>query len=222
MPAPYITIPALCVLSLLALLFFLPIRVVVTLKNSLRVRLKLLVFSWRLYPPSEKQKNLIKNSLRRVFRMFVPEKKKGQRPPKKEAHSKHRNAPKGRDEAPPSLGENVALLRTLLDALLSHTKRHLRLRAARLHVTVATGDAAETALLFGTVSGTLSFVLDALDGVTRLRATVPDVSVMADFEGERSRADVRILFSITPWGALLTLFALLRARSAQSAKRQEK
>ena len=122
--------------------------------------------------------------------------------------------------------EKIALVRALAAVLVRKTGKHLRLQAAALHIRVATGDAARTAILYGAVCQSLAYLLALLDRVTRLRATEPDVSVESDYLSEKSSADVHLVFSIRIIGALAILFpvafAFLRTKGEQSAARKQK
>ena len=125
-----------------------------------------------------------------------------------------------------TLKEKLRLARALLRMLIRRTKKHLRLHAARLHIRVATGDAATTAIAYGAIAQSTAYLLGALGEVTRLRADSDDVCVVADFTGERSAADVRIVLSIRVWGALATMLGVvlsyLRTKHAIKHTRQKK
>jgi hypothetical protein len=92
--------------------------------------------------------------------------------------------------------------------LIRKTRKYLRLHAARLHIRVATGDAAETAVLYGVVCQSLSYLLALFDRVTRLKAVTPDVSVTADYLAEKPSADVKLVFSLRVFGAIAILFGV--------------
>ena len=126
---------------------------------------------------------------------------------KKKRQSQHKGGEQG--SAPKrTLREKIRLVRALAAVLIRSTHKHLRLHAARLHVRVATGDAATTAVTYGAVSASLAYLLAGLDKVTRLKAQPPDVAVTADFLGERSLADIKIVFSLRVWGAIVTGISL--------------
>ena len=122
-----------------------------------------------------------------------------------------------------TLTEKLTLVRKLLAALLRATGKHLYLRAARLHIRVATGDAATTAVAYGAVSGGVALILTVLGKFTVLHAAPPDVAVIADYLGEKPHIDARVAFSIRVGGAVCVLFsvafAFLKARRAQKEKR---
>ena len=93
--------------------------------------------------------------------------------------------------------EQLRLIRAQLAVLLRKTRKHVKLRVARLYVRVATGDAAQTAILYGTVMSILCPLFSFLSRITRFKARKPDVEVIPDFLGERSAVDVRLELSIT-------------------------
>ena len=118
------------------------------------------------------------------------------------------------------------MIRAVCAALFRKTNKHLRLHAAKLHINVATGDAARTAVLYGAVCQSLAYLLALLDRITRLRAVEPDVAVNADFLGERSTADVRLELSVRLGGALLILLgvmpAYVKAKLDRKQRRKQK
>ena len=103
--------------------------------------------------------------------------------------------------------EEFRLIRAQLAVLLRKTGKHVKLRIARLHARLATGDAASTAVLYGATMSVLCPLLSYLSRITRLTARQVDVDIAPDFLGERSRTDVRLVLSIS----LLRLIPLLIA-----------
>ena len=72
----------------------------------------------------------------------------------------------------------------------------------------------------------LAYLLFGLDRITKLKATPPDVSVIADFLGDRPSADIHIVLSIRVWGVLASLFGValshLRAKRGLKVARHNK
>ncbi len=112
------------------------------------------------------------------------------------------------DEA--SLREELRLVRGLLSLIVRRKYKWLRLRTARLHIRVATGDAATTAVAYGAVSQSVAYLLALLDRITRLRAREPEVSITADFLGEHSAADVKLVLTLHVFDALAAEYRLWR------------
>lgn len=182
MPIPLIVIGG--ILLLLLLLLLLRVRVIILYENEVVLRLKILCFGLTLYPRKPSRKKHAK-------------KKQKKKPDKGHQYGEKKKR---------SLGDKLRLVRALTAVVIKKTHKHLRLHAAKLHVRVATGDAAKTAILYGAVSGTLSYILALLDRVTNLKAALPDVNVYADFLGEKPSADVKLVFSLRVWGALAIVF----------------
>ena len=68
---------------------------------------------------------------------------------------------------------------------------------AKLHITVATGDAAQTAIATGIVSQTVAYILEILHNHTNFHRTYrTDIAVTPDFLGEKSHAACNITFSL--------------------------
>lgn len=221
LPIPLIVLGA--VLLFLILILLLRVQLIIRAKDSVVLELKILFLRFRLFPrkkkinPKDYDPRRIERAKRKAAKKAAKQLKKKQ---KREAQ--HEASP---PEKMP-LADKVRLVRALAGALIRRTRKHLKLHAARLHIRVATGDAATTAITYGAVSQGLSYLLTALDQVTKLKATPPDVAVEADFIGERSEIDAKIIFSIRIFGALATaiplLFTFLNTKRALKAARRKK
>lgn len=229
MPVWLIVLSAL--VAFFVLLFLLRVRVVLIADDAgVRLRLRVLCFTVPLYPgkrvdprkysPERVKKREAKKAKKAARKAKKAAKKAAKR--KKPAATAPKKEPKA-SEAPMTLTEKLTLIRQLLAALLRATGKHLYLRAARLHIRVATGDAASTAIAYGAVSGGVALILTVLGKFTVLHAAPPDVAVMADYLGEKSEIDARVVFSMRVGGAVCVLFsvafAFLKARRVQKEKR---
>ena len=215
MPIPLIVL--LAILLFLLLLLTLRVRFVLVCREAVVLKLGILCFCVTLFP---------KRSRRHDPKKFTPAKirkrkkratrkaeKKAKRAAKKAAkQAKKRNTAKGAHGGEKlTLHEKIVLVRALTAALIRKTSKHLHLTAARLHIRVATGDAATTAILYGAVSASLAYLLAALDRTVDLNAKPHDVSVFADYLREKSSADIKLVFSMRVTGALLLLFSFMIA-----------
>ena len=207
MPIPLIVVGA--VILLLLLLLATKIRVTILCNEQVSVTLRIWFLRIRLYPRRK-----------RVKPKRYSAKKEKRRPTKKKASP----APADTKKEKLTLTEKLTLVRGLAAALIRKTRHKLHLHAARLHIRVATGDAASTAVLYGAVSGTLACLLAALERVTKLKAVEPDIAVIADYLSERSSADVKLVFSIRVWSAftLLITAALAHLRQKQQIRTARK
>ncbi|MBE6605218.1 MAG: DUF2953 domain-containing protein [Ruminococcaceae bacterium] len=203
----------LSILALLLLVLSLPVRFIITCREGVTLRLKILFFGIPLLPKTEKavkpRRYSVKALQKRQRKAEKKAKKKAAKKQKKAAAKQAARAADAHRKAPLTLKEKLVLVRVLTAQLLKKTHRHLKLTAARLHVRVATGDAATTAILYGAVSASLSYLLLALDRATHLRAKPRDVGVVADYLGDKSSADIKLIFSMRVWGAIALLFSVL-------------
>ena len=205
MLVPLIIVAA--VLLLIALLLALRIRLTLICRDQVTLDLRVLFVRKRLFPRREKAKEKKRSEEKQS---------KDEETPEKEKHRKEHE-----EETPLTLAEKIRLTRGIAAILIRCSHKHLHLRAKRVHINVATGDAAETAIAYGAVSQSLAYLLAGLDKVTDLRAAPPDVAVTADFLGERSSADIELIFSVSVWGALAFLAAYLKAKRARKALRRD-
>lgn len=226
MPIPLIVVGA--VILLFVLICLTRIRLTVTLRDEMEVTLRVLCFTIRRYP-SRKKLKWKKYSRKRMARA---ERKKAKKLAKKQAKAAKRRS-KGKDhlfdnetDTKTTLTEKVRTIRAICAVLFRKTNKHLRLHAAKLHVNVATGDAAETAVLYGVVCQALAYLLAILDRITRLKADEPDVAVNADFLSEKSSTDMRLVLSVRVGGAFLILLgvipAYIKAKLDRKQRRKQK
>ncbi|MDD7700541.1 MAG: DUF2953 domain-containing protein [Eubacteriales bacterium] len=189
---PTALIVVLSALAFLLLLLLFRVRLVFTCREEVRVTAWVLCFPIVLYPRQKKPK--------------LPKEKEEKKEKKRRKSKKKRKEDSRKPKK--SLPEKIRLVRALLAALLRRTRRYLHLRAVRAHISVATGDAASTAVLYGAVSAALSGLLALLDRAFNLKAPPGDVAVFPDFTGEKTKADLKIVLSLSVFGALAILFSV--------------
>ncbi len=218
---PVFVIVLLSIAAFLVLLLTLPVRVVLTYKERVTVRLFVLGVPVRLFPRKKKPidpDDYAPSKLTKHEKKMA--KKAAKKAAKKEQHGKEHKGEKR------TLLENLRLVRALVAALFRATGKHLSLRTARLTVRVVGEDAAATALLYGAASASLSYLFSALDRVTRLSFSRRVVGAVADYTAPRSSADVKLVFSLAPWRALATLFYValtyVKAKRKNKHSRQQK
>ncbi len=183
----------LSILAVFALLFSIPLHVVIEVAEDVSVKARVLFVKVPIFPRKPP----------------VKKKKKGKKSAKK-AISEKKSAPKTAPKKKPKrdiLGL-VKLISKLAVAVLKKFPRHFRVTVLRYEVNVATGDAAKTALLYGGVTALSSHLFELLRHATRFR--IPKkapVGIYADFLGEKPSLRAKIDFSVTLWGALHMVMA---------------
>lgn len=124
------------------------------------------------------------------------------------------------------LTEVLRLLSYLTKDILKHFFRGLRIFAAKVHVAVATGDAASTALLYAAVCSGVAGLAEHLEAMETLRGSAAsDVRVTADFVSDRTKADIDLGFSLRIYQIVYLLckylFSYLRHKKADRKNRPE-
>lgn len=184
---------ALAILLPLLLLLLLRVRVVFLYRESVRVYVSVLFIKIPLYPRKKKVK-VGDFSYRRHRKRLAAQRKKSV-----ERAASEKTAPKKK----PSFVAQLRFYGSLIKRIYPHFLRHFRMDLTRLHVRVATGDAASTAILSGVVSQAVAFLLEFLSLHTNLHPTHrADVAVAPDFLSDRSTADCKIVFSLRVYAIL--------------------
>lgn len=202
---------------LLILLLILPrVYVDITAGESLCLNLRVLrIFRIHLLPPKPKKVNIRQYSAKKIRRRAQKLQKKQERAAWKAKQKALKKAEKKQDQpsAPPKkqpLTEQIQMILELLKVVLPKFAKALRIDLSYIVIRVASGDAAQTALLYGTICQSLSYLLALLNQVTNVkckRNTVVDVQ--ADFLSEKMTADIRITFSLSPIRVIGIAFSAL-------------
>lgn len=230
MPIPLIVI--LAILLFFVLLLLLPVRIVITCREAVAVRMKILFITVPLFPRHTKPPSPRDYTPRRLARKRRRAEKRAARKARRAAKKAAKSGKavdtlkSGHTPSPrPTLRENIRLVRALVAALVRKTGKHLHLKVARMHIRVATGDAATTAILYGATSASLAYLLAALDRVTSLKTKPREMGVFADYLHEKSSIDLKLIFSLRVWGALALVFSaaltFIKTRRAQKAARRK-
>ncbi len=96
-----------------------------------------------------------------------------------------------------TLSEKISFVTDVVREIFVRTLSHARVRIIRLAVTVASPDAAQTALLYGAVSAAVAFLLESLEQFSHLKvASGAPVGVQADFTGEHCSVDLYLRFRL--------------------------
>ena len=98
------------------------------------------------------------------------------------------------------LGDILTLVSDTLSILFARFCRHFRIKVARLNITVASEDAAKTAILYGVASQGVAYILEILDRTTNLDYQKDaEVNVLVDYLAEAPTVDISISFSLRVW-----------------------
>ncbi|MBR3964348.1 MAG: DUF2953 domain-containing protein [Clostridia bacterium] len=187
-------------------------EVVISYSDTLSVTVRVLGIPIRILPRKKKKIKISDYSPKKRAKILEKRKRDKAKADAKAAEKEARA--KGQSTKRP-LGETISLIKDIVSTAVKRFSKHLRVRVARLHVYVATGDAATTAILYGAISQTVAYIAALLDSTGTLRSPAKaDVDIHADYLSEKTTADVEIGFSLRVWQIfdvlLRTLFAYVR------------
>lgn len=176
------------ILLLLLAIACLRIRVALAYVEDIRVELRILCFSFRLYP-RKKRVRIGRYSYKKYRKRLLAQRKK-----EREAAPK-KQAPPPRKKRP--LRQEIRFYLYLVRCMYQKFLRFFRMDIVDMQIAVATGDAAETAVLTGLVSQTVAYTLAFLRQHANLHGGYrANVSVAPDFLSDKSRVSCNIVFSM--------------------------
>ncbi len=195
------------ILLFIAALLALPLHLVILYRDQVRLYCRVLFISVPLHPKKEKQEK--------------EKKEKENQKPKKEKEKKRAAKKDDGQKKSASFADQLELIKTLVGAAIRKTGRHLRLKTARLHIRVATGDAAATALAYAGVVGAVAGLLEALDRVVNVKSPKRSVWIEADYLSAKPSADIKLVFTLRVIGALSIVFSTALAYIKHKAKKSK-
>lgn len=202
-------IAILAIILLILIVLVLKISIRVTSADNYTLKLGVGIFRITLYPRKEKEIRLSDYEIKKYRKRL----KKKEEQERKKLLKKRRSA-KGKNVKTTEAGATAApkkrdvmgmidKIREVTIEFLTRFGRHLNIKIKRLHITVATDNAASTAVLYGAVCGGVTALLDIMGGSLNLNyAKDAIVSVEPDFTKTKTKALVDITFSFRTWQLL--------------------
>ena len=207
----------LSILILIFLLLLIKIKLNIILDGELKIYLKVLFLKIRLFPSKKKQKK--------------KKPKDKEEKPKKEKKPKEKVAEDGEEKPKPSIFDYIKIICDVVKLFFKKFAKHFHIKLAKIHVRVATGDAASTAILYGAISQSLAYLIATLNAVTRLDGLKrADILIYPDYLSDKFEAKINITFGLRLIGVvdagLRSLFRFLklqkRAKAVRAAKMKAK
>lgn len=191
----------------------------ITLVSDRKKEPKLKDLSRRLFPEAAMRRELRKKrraAKRALAKRKKADRKKQLRAQKKKAKAaalKQSNAPK------PSVGDRIGMVTALLKRLYCVSRGRMQVRINRMQISVATDDAAKTAILYGVAVQGVSYLLSWADAhLVHLVRNEDAVAVTTDYLSEKTRLEIDIVCSIHLSAALGIAIRMLISYLSQSRK----
>ena len=191
--------------------------VTVEYNGELALSVRVLFIKIKILPKKDNRKKVRSMSRKKSERIERQLKKKADKKQLKKAAKKEKkeSEKKEKEKKKVSLSgilDTVSLITSIVRAALGSFFGHLRVDVAKFKITVATGDAASTAVAYGAVSQAVSYLLALFKDNKRVKGLkTAEMDVVCDFLGESPSADIKISFSIRVWHIFHLAFASLKA-----------
>ncbi len=187
-----------CAVLFAALVLSYKIKLTIEYKDALALYLHVPFGRIRLFPRKKKDKKAHGPHSMSKRRAKKIKEKLRERSRKKAQKSKEKQEKKQAETTEEKLTFDdvlniISSAKDLLSTVLGKFFGHLKVKFARIHINVATGDAATTAIAYGAVCDALLHlfcILEPLDGFKLPKAK--DVSVNADYLSDSSSVDIKI------------------------------
>ena len=176
---------------LIALLLCLRANLHIIYDKDLCVYVKVLFIKYTIYPAKRKKFN------NKKYEKKKSKEKEIKQPVLKSAEEKEKKG---------SLLDKILYVKEILSVLIKTFANHLRINIAQLHIKVASPDAAQTAIMYGAISGAVAGIIEIIDSYSNIKyQETNSVTVDADFLSEKCEASINISLSISVYGAIITL-----------------
>ena len=224
-----------CIVLLFMLLFTVRAYITIDLHDEFALTVKVLGIPFHILPKKQKKYDLGHYTLRKIRRRDAKEakrqariaakiaKKNAEKAKEKEAlekltKSQRKALKKEKRQSRPPITEFVPLVGRVAKLFFSRFFGKLHVQVARLHIRVGSDDAATTAILYGTMYQSLSFLMEGLQRITHMdELDKADILLIPDYTSDRISFDANITFRVTlgnVLGALIkAVWAFMRGYS---------
>ena len=115
---------------------------------------------------------------------------------------------KDADTSSESIVDKLNTIRDILSILSESFHKHLHVKLSKIHVRVATGEAAKTAILYGAISTAVACIIAVIDDITNLKPIKnSSVSVEPDFLSEKTKIKLNISLYMSIAGIISVLMS---------------
>ncbi len=211
---------ALLILGILLLFFIfllsLKARITICYRDELTLSVKVLFIKIGILPKKEKVgPHSMSAKKAKKIREAAAKKEKKKREAALEKKAKKAQKKENKKNAPKKsiseIMDMISLIRKLVAIVIRRFFKHLRIDIARLRITVATGDAATTAIAYGAITQSINLLLPVLERVKNFglpRTT--ELDIQPDFTAEAPDVDIVISFSLRVWHLFHVAFGALK------------
>ncbi len=200
-----------CIVFIILLLLFGRVKIRITYIGGLRAVASVLGIPLKVYPEkdeNEKKRSRTercrspKKALMRELRRLEKQKKADEKEKRKKAHlqakRKRKRARRRKGDAnaqpAPRLVESLSDITNLIKKLYKIARKGLKIHVKKMHIYVATEDAAKTAVVYGVVLQSVAYLLQFIETrVLHIRRDEGAMEIVADYLSQSSHAEIDII-----------------------------
>ena len=199
----------LSIIALLTLLLFLKIGLAISYSDNLTLTAKVLFVKIRLYPKKKKKHHKRSMSAKKAQRIKDKLNKKKRKKAKKKGDASTSGTAKPK-RSPSDIIETISTVAVIVRTLIEKFTKYLRIKIARIHIKIATGDASQTAIAYGALTQSINVLFPLLEDVKNF--SMPknrDIDIYPDFLSEDSEIELNLIFSLRVWQIFATALSML-------------
>ena len=191
-----------CIVAIIAFLLSIKVTLKIKYDEKLSVRLKILFVKIQLYPSKKKNKryphSMSKKKAQKIKASLKKKPKKEKKKKKKDEKEKYE-----KDDLISILSIVISFVKNFIRLFA----KSIRLKASRLRITVATEEAAQTALTYTAVTQSINVLFPLLDSLKTVKKLPrgKELSVNADFLSDESSIELDLELYVRVGGALKAL-----------------
>ncbi len=199
-------------------LLFLKIRVCLSYDDEFVVKVKILFLNFSIIPKKQKKLKVKDFSTKKLKKRQDKLKKKNQ---EKEQKKQKRQSEHQKDKGE-KIKDILELIKIILDNVLSPFGRYLKVEIIKLYIKIATNDPSKTAIIYGGVSQTASYIVEWLSNITNVDVKNKDsINIYADFLSETSEAKINLTLGLRVWHLFSISFKFAFAFLKKNLKQQK-
>ncbi len=207
------------ILAFLCALILIPVSIKIGYDTEVTLSVGAFGIYLPLYPKKKKKPKLL--SRKKYLRLLQKDEERAekkrlaaQEKAKKKRDAKEAKKAEAEKKLPPSEMEDepsvMKILLRIVGGVLDHFFGRLRVKIARLRITVGGPDAAKTAITYGIVSQSVAYLMELIVNKTKFsRKKNTYVSVTPDFLSRKTTADLLIVFQLSLLDLIATGLVLL-------------
>ena len=166
----------------------------------------------RLAAIEKEKKKKLKKEKKKLKKEQKENKKKSKAAKLKKAGKRKEPAKKQKSETDLTLVDNINAGVSALGRFFYQFGKRLHVDVTRIIITVATGDAASTAIMYGAVIASVNALIELLCKITNLDGIKnAEIDVRCDYLSEKTKADIHVAVSLRVWHLFDFIFAALFA-----------